>query len=198
MISKLNTIAIFISTAVIISCAGKDNTDYTDTSIIPEGKQNTVSIPDTSLPTTVNAPVQPTANTINIPAAEASTLSSKQPTVSTVTTQAASVQNKGNVKLNPAHGQPGHRCEIAVCAPLDSKPGSSTTAPTIVTTQQPAQKTAPGINPPHGQPGHRCDIAVGAPLDSKPAPTPVAVPAQQGANDVQPLQAPVKPDSSKG
>jgi hypothetical protein len=27
-------------------------------------------------------------------------------------------------KLNPAHGEPGHRCEIPVGAPLDSEPGS--------------------------------------------------------------------------
>ncbi|MBS1754694.1 MAG: hypothetical protein KF741_12475 [Ferruginibacter sp.] len=207
MTNKQNIIALLISSVVFVSCAANDNTDYTDKSIIPEGKQNTTDNPDTSLPTTVSVPVQPTVNTINTPSAQVNTLSNNQPTVSTVTTQAAPEQNKGSVKLNPPHGQPGHRCDIAVGAPLDSKPGSSTTAPTIVTTQQPAQatnaglqqqKTAPGMNPPHGQPGHRCDIAVGAPLNSKPAPTPVAVPAEQGANDVQPLQAPVKPDTSKG
>ena len=27
-----------------------------------------------------------------------------------------------NAGLNPAHGQPGHRCDIAVGAPLNSKP----------------------------------------------------------------------------
>jgi len=151
MIFKLKIVAAFIFSAFLVSCAGNDKTDYTDKSIIPEGKQEAVTKQDTSLPITVNTPVQPTVNTINL--------------------------------------------------------RSSTTAPTIVTTQQPAQntiaeqqaqKTAPGMNPPHGQPGHRCDIAVGAALDSKPAPTPVAVPAQQGANDIKPLQPPVKPDSTKG
>lgn len=53
------------------------------------------------------------------------------------------------VALNPAHGAPGHRCDIAVGQPLDSKPVPQNNA---------------NINPPHGQPGHRCDIAVGAPL----------------------------------
>ncbi len=93
--------------------------------------------------------------------------------------------------LNPEHGKPGHRCDIAVGAPLDSKPIATpgvTTTPTMnspvntttsipqVTPILPAGATpvktdgvtAAGMNPEHGKPGHRCDIAVGAPLDSKP------------------------------
>lgn len=73
--------------------------------------------------------------------------------------------------LNPAHGQPGHRCDIQVGAPLNSAPAQTTaTQPqqqTIVmppSTTAPVTTTAAGKNPPHGQPGHRCDIAVGAPL----------------------------------
>lgn len=88
-----------------------------------------------------------------------------------------SVVNNG-AKLNPAHGQPGHNCALAVGAPLTgSAPSSSVaapiqkTTPVAQTTVAPAAqvKTAPGINPPHGQPGHRCDISAGAPLNSKPA-----------------------------
>lgn len=80
--------------------------------------------------------------------------------------------------LNPAHGQPGHRCDIAVGAPLNSPPGQSATpAPqqTIIKPTPPPPAVMPastttqaGMNPAHGQPGHRCDIAVGAPLNSKP------------------------------
>lgn len=66
--------------------------------------------------------------------------------------------------MNPEHGKPGHRCDIAVGAPLDSKPASTPT--TVVSTTTPA-KVAPGMNPAHGEPGHRCDIAVGAPLNEK-------------------------------
>lgn len=66
--------------------------------------------------------------------------------------------------LNPAHGQPGHRCDIAVGAPLDSKP-AATSQPTVINTSNTDNKVAPGMNPAHGQPGHRCDIAVGAPLN---------------------------------
>ncbi|TRX03652.1 hypothetical protein [Flavobacterium gawalongense] len=74
--------------------------------------------------------------------------------------------------MNPAHGQPGHRCDIPVGAPLNSpiatakntpviQPVSTnpvTSAPTVTT------PTPEGMNPPHGQTNHRCDIAVGAPL----------------------------------
>ena len=66
--------------------------------------------------------------------------------------------------VNPAHGQPGHRCDIAVGAPLNgAAPLTSTTPPAA-----PAP-TSKALNPAHGQPGHRCDIAVGAPLNSAPA-----------------------------
>jgi hypothetical protein len=91
---------------------------------------------------------------------------------------------KTTVKLNPEHGQPGHRCDIAVGAPLDSKPVQAINAnattdinnqPVTVNSQPAPQKVAPGMNPSHGQPGHRCDIAVGAPLDSKPVQTNNAV-----------------------
>ncbi len=94
--------------------------------------------------------------------------------------------------MNPAHGQPNHRCDIAVGAPLNS-PVSKTAAPAVQTstaTTTPAATaaktvTAPGMNPPHGEPNHRCDISVGAPLNSpatKPAAqtvTPMAVPAKK-------------------
>lgn len=101
---------------------------------------------------------------------------------------------KSQAGLNPAHGQPGHRCDIPVGAPLNSPPGKAATAPQASITQSPAQtatinqspvqtaniKTAPGMNPPHGQPGHRCDIPVGQPLNSKPGvvQAPVIAPAQ--------------------
>lgn len=92
------------------------------------------------------------------------------------------VQPVTGAGLNPEHGKPGHRCDIAVGAPLNSKPAATTVnaTPTVqpqqpVTIQQspvtintnPAP-TGKGLNPEHGKPGHRCDIAVGAPLDSKP------------------------------
>lgn len=116
--------------------------------------------------------------------------------------------------MNPAHGQPGHRCDIAVGAPLNSAPSQpatqtstpSTVTPTTITPTANKTKTvtAPGMNPPHGEPGHRCDIAVGASLSSAPAKpaTPTVVPTPASASPVvAPLPAqlipPTKKDSSR-
>ncbi|HSN48468.1 MAG TPA: hypothetical protein VLR29_06870 [Flavobacterium sp.] len=78
--------------------------------------------------------------------------------------------------MNPAHGQPNHRCDIAVGAPLNSPvvPAKNTAVVPTQNTAVPATLAAPntavttptpeGMNPPHGQEKHRCDIAVGAPL----------------------------------
>jgi len=78
-----------------------------------------------------------------------------------------------NKKLNPKHGEPGHRCDIAAGAPLDSKPVQAAHPNTAqpVVTQTANTKVAKGMNPPHGEANHRCDIAVGAPLNSKPVQT---------------------------
>ncbi|PIF43512.1 hypothetical protein CLU96_0421 [Chryseobacterium sp. 52] len=107
---------------------------------------------------------------------------------------------------NPAHGQPGHRCDIPVGQPLNGAPAPQT-APgqnpnnaikidpnsmspgkVMIDNNGKQVKTAPGMNPPHGQPGHRCDIPVGQPLNSKPAPAPQ--PIQSAAQNVPaPVQA---------
>jgi hypothetical protein len=71
--------------------------------------------------------------------------------------------------INPAHGQPGHDCAVAVGAPLNSKasPGANAlVTPTALPVAAPG-KTLPGTNPAHGQPGHDCAVAVGAPLKTK-------------------------------
>lgn len=84
--------------------------------------------------------------------------------------------------MNPPHGQPNHRCDIAVGAPLNAPKGvmppAAAPVPTMVQQEAPQGQatvmpvdmasgttaTKPGMNPPHGQPGHKCEIAVGAPL----------------------------------
>ncbi|TDS58226.1 hypothetical protein [Myroides indicus] len=105
--------------------------------------------------------------------------------------KAPTTNNQTPDNLNPAHGQPGHRCDIPVGAPLDtpvhehdhntqsqlpSQPssGSNGSSPFLVNDQAKSKlqnsggsagTTASGkVNPPHGQPGHRCDIPVGQPL----------------------------------
>lgn len=76
----------------------------------------------------------------------------------------------GTGAVNPAHGQPGHRCDIPVGAPLNGAGAGSKDIP-VQAIDLNKEKTIPvpssganGINPPHGQPGHRCDIKVGDPL----------------------------------
>lgn len=132
--------------------------------------------------------VQPlqVATSPNIAPVQAQTVQNITPQAMPVMPQPVKVA-KG---MNPAHGQPGHRCDIPVGAPLNSPvksnlatnaattpsaPYTITQTPTPTTTSIPAATTpallnpdatvtAPGMNPPHGQAGHRCDVAVGAPL----------------------------------
>jgi len=80
------------------------------------------------------------------------------------------------IALNPEHGLPGHRCEIAVGAPLNTPAAAQPTITTQPSVQQPAagprieQKVTPNtsktarLNPAHGEPGHDCNIPVGEPL----------------------------------
>lgn len=130
-----------------------------------------VGAPLTSNPVTTSNPIQTTTTTTT----------TSTPTTIPTTTTAKTTSNNTNSALNPSHGQPGHRCDIGVGQPLNSKP----TAITQQTTPQPTPQiqpvvpktkttTAPGMNPPHGEPGHRCDIAVGSSLSQpvkKDAPT---------------------------
>lgn len=80
--------------------------------------------------------------------------------------KAKTVTPKG---MNPPHGEPGHRCDIPVGQPLNSKP-----APVQQPVQQavaqntpaPASTPAPtgpkpAVNPPHGEPWHNCAVKVG-------------------------------------
>ena len=118
-------------------------------------------------------------------------------------------------KLNPAHGQPGHRCDISVGAPLTTGPAQNVNAatqnPTLINSPvqaAPAIKTpastpvatvpaiTPGINPAHGQPGHRCDVAVGAAIPKTAAPakttttnSPVISPVSPNTPLIQPQAA---------
>lgn len=85
--------------------------------------------------------------------------------------------------LNPPHGEPYHRCDIEVGAPLNSPaPVQSTPAPVVMPQRtqtnvgfdtNPIRPSSPSVqnsgpkpalNPPHGEPYHRCDLQVGAPL----------------------------------
>lgn len=122
---------------------------------------------ESSVPLTATAnPAQPTVQAQ--PAAQPQQMQVSQP--QPMQGQPQQVQ-KVAPGMNPPHGQPGHRCDIAVGTPLSqpvktATPAAATAKPgaTVTQVQPVATKTAPGMNPPHGQPGHRCDIAVGTPL----------------------------------
>jgi hypothetical protein len=170
-------IAALLVAATFTSCGGSDKestpAESTNTAApVPANAAQPVATPVTQ---PVPQQVAPATTTAQAPATTAPATVPPKATAAPVVTKTA-------VGLNPAHGQPGHRCEIPVGAPLDSKPTQPTTvntAPQSVVTQPSAQPvvinpattpvaTGPGLNPEHGKPGHRCDIAVGAPLNSKP------------------------------
>lgn len=100
------------------------------------------------------------------------TENSTVPAPAEVASSVTNVPVSGKPALNPEHGQPYHRCEIAVGAPIDSAPSQqnapqtpSILSPTVAPTPQ-AQSLGPkpALNPAHGEPHHRCELAVGAPL----------------------------------
>lgn len=122
----------------------------------------------------VGAPLNTTPSQIPTPKAQQMVTTSPTLTTQEVTTNAVPTDANGK-KLNPAHGQPNHRCDIAVGAPLDSKPAQPSVNPTapvqkVITPTNSIAANGKKLNPAHGQPNHRCDIAVGAPLNSKPLP----------------------------
>ncbi len=128
------------------------------------------------------------------------------PTIPTITGTAPTISSQAPVTgaTNPAHGAPGHRCDIAVGAPLNSAPANKVPTTPIQSPQPiqmsapvqtvqnkpvttiPAATTASGLNPAHGQPGHRCDISVGAPLNS--APTNKVAATQSPVQTITPIQ----------
>ncbi|WP_029034394.1 hypothetical protein [Salinimicrobium terrae] len=92
---------------------------------------------------------------------------STPPETSETSTQAAGNEE---IKVNPAHGLPGHDCAVPVGAPLNETAGN-TPNPTP-TSQLPSTSVSPirvdqtpNVNPPHGEPGHDCAVPVGAPLN---------------------------------
>lgn len=170
MKSKIVLSAVMSFTLLAVSCKKEEETTTSDSK--PK---------EIIMPRVQPIPAQSTQPVIqNMPTQGQQPVTTNQ----AVTTTQTPVATKPG--MNPPHGQPGHRCDIAVGAPLNSpkttKPAATGAGTAIVqqvtptTTSQPAAApailspnseqttTAPGMNPPHGQPGHQCGIAVGAPL----------------------------------
>jgi hypothetical protein len=162
----------YISSVFLIACSGNDSPS-SDPSIKPPAQ----NIAPTAGFTTDSL------KSIN---SNAAVVMNKEPvsqaTNKSVTTVPA--EKAGSIAtgagLNPAHGQPGHRCDIAVGMPLNSAPvKANAKQPTVQTVaapvaQAPVSTTTPvnnaasagnaRLNPAHGQPGHDCAVQVGAPL----------------------------------
>jgi hypothetical protein len=102
--------------------------------------------------------------------AQSATVLSSPAGQSQAATQGSTQAAKTVAGANPPHGEPGHRCDIEVGAPLNSpagnKPAASQAQPMASPAPVPSQAPAGSarVNPPHGQPGHDCAVAVGAPL----------------------------------
>lgn len=86
-----------------------------------------------------------------------------QPTAKTTAEEGASEE----IKVNPAHGMPGHTCALPVGAPLNSEERGVTPVSKLPSTSVSPIRIdqTPDVNPPHGQPGHDCTVPVGAPLE---------------------------------
>lgn len=175
---KLRSFIFAVVAVSLFSCASKEDKDVIDESLLPPAGAKAAQ-PVTQQDTALNAATGAQQSKMIVPPGtnpEASRANLTPSTAAAAQTVPAAVPSDG--KLNPPHGQPGHRCDINVGAPLNSKPAQQpavtqatvSNPPAIISSPAAQQQTLPGMNPPHGQPGHRCDIAVGAPLNSKPAP----------------------------
>ncbi len=170
------------------SCANSDSPSV-DNSLAPSDLTKPVTpvtIADTLFSDSTNssAAITPTASVQS----KAVSVSPSQPTS---VVQSQTVASKGAAGANPAHGLPGHRCDISVGAPLNS-PVPKATSPQVQSTPQiqstpqaqsspvvnpqviqqvaTGQKNVPSgnssakLNPAHGQPGHDCAVQVVAAL----------------------------------
>ncbi|MDI1316536.1 hypothetical protein [Flavobacterium sp.] len=171
MKSKLIFCSLFALSIAFTSCKKEDETETATASETPQP----LIVPRVQPIPTENY-AQPNQQQVNMPTQNMPQAVAQAPVVT-------------KAGMNPAHGQPGHRCDIAVGAPLNSpatKPAATTINPakasfTTSTVSNPTATgssgvpdllkpnaapapTAPGMNPPHGQEGHQCGVAVGAPL----------------------------------
>jgi len=148
-------------------------------------EENTVATQNTSTNTPATLPGTDTQNAVAAP-----TSATPPPAAPVVANPVAAPPPPpapiaaASPKVNPAHGLPGHRCDLQVGAPLPQAGSAPATqvipaapagqaGPTVQSITPPPPPANTGspisgskkVNPAHGQPGHRCDIAVGAPLN---------------------------------
>jgi hypothetical protein len=154
--NRIATGVIMMTAVMLASCGGNDTPEF-DKSIVPAADSNkAVPAANTNADAALQAP-QVVTTAPNAQMQQAQTISAGQ-----------AAQAMPAAGLNPAHGQPGHRCDIAVGAPLNSAPATATQPQVVQAASSPAVPVAADanakLNPAHGQPGHDCSIPVGAPL----------------------------------
>lgn len=118
------------------------------------------------------APAAPVNNPTNTQNTQVQSTPAQQTTVQQNPAATSAAPATSDAKLNPAHGMPGHRCDIPVGSPLNA--AATVTPATIPAVNSPVSAPLPKaqpqtnakLNPPHGQPGHDCAIPVGQPLKS--------------------------------
>ncbi len=155
-----------------VALIGTSLAAFTSCSSDSEAEQDAVTNTNTPAPTptTLPMPEQSATTPVADPATPAAAPQAAPATANAAPPPPAAAPSNGNVKLNPAHGQPGHDCAIAVGAPLNGKRAAAPTAPQAKPVMNVAPAAAPAkggsgrVNPAHGQPGHDCAVAVGAPL----------------------------------
>lgn len=159
----MKKISLVLIALALVSCQKKNETPETLSPELASYEQENASASDSSNVTSAQNSAPITMNNSASTASQSNTISSNQPQPTAP-------------GMNPPHGQPNHRCDIPVGAPLNSKKAEAITVKTTdiqTTTTTPIAPTennagstpiASGMNPAHGQPSHRCDIPVGAPL----------------------------------
>lgn len=145
----MKTLKILIASVTLLYSCDKAKTSVAETEV---PKSDSVAI-DSTANVTTPAPAEVASSVTNVP-------------------------TSGKPAVNPPHGEPYHRCEIAVGAPIDSAPTQNVAQPSTPSILNPNPVPAaatpaapapsfgpkPALNPAHGEPHHRCDLAVGAPL----------------------------------
>jgi hypothetical protein len=145
----VKSFVLIASTAIFLSSCSDNKTEESVEKTETENLSIQAPAPDSAGVDKIAAPVNQAPSQVSIPTEKAT----------------------GSPALNPAHGQPGHRCDLAVGAPLPSaeKNNTTVTAP-VKPSEVKLTEIKPALNPAHGEPGHRCDLQVGAPLNTPSTP----------------------------
>ena len=142
---KFYTEAALIILAGTVSCGGNTDKQVVDKSIMPAGSDTTpvqTMAINPATPAQITLPGTTTpANTTIIPGSVNTPVNITQPQTVTMLPQNNTVVSAPQVVtqtpvptvtqpgMNPPHGQPNHRCDISVGAPLNSKPAPPATQP---------------------------------------------------------------------